>query len=143
MKQPQVRTIPFRNQPARGFSIFLTEDTGSDLLLSLSKQPAGNPDLQSSEYDDFELWEEENLNLLESGSRWFTALLTGGEYIVKSYTFQDRVENEPVNFQHLCRWQKYIPDSDGGDSQWEWLGNCQVYSLFKSHPVLISHLPIL
>ncbi len=90
---------PYRNQPARGYScFFLTEDTGSNLLLPLSKQPTGNPDFRTGEYDDFELWEEENLNLLESGSRWFTALLTGGNILSKSYTFQDRIENEPVNF---------------------------------------------
>jgi len=101
---------PYRNQPARGFSyFFLTEDTGSDLLLSLSKQPTGNPDLQSSEYDDSELWEEENLNLLESGSRWFTALLTGGSILSKGYTFQDRVENEPVNFSIYAAGRSISP----------------------------------
>lgn len=90
---------PIRNQPARGYSyFFLTEDIGSDLLLPLSKQPTGNADFQTDEYDDLELWEEENLNLLESGTRWFTALLAGGNVLSKSYIFQDRVENEPVNF---------------------------------------------
>ena len=94
-----VQYHPLRNQPARGYSyFFLTEDTGSELLLPLSPQPSGNTDFQSNEYDDFELWEEENLNLLESGSQWFTAMLAGGNVLSKNYTFQDRVENEPVRF---------------------------------------------
>ncbi len=89
---------PIRNQPARGFSyFFLTEGTGN-LMPSISTQPTGNPDFQMGEYDDFELWEEENLNLLESGTRWFTAMLSGGNILSKSFTFHDRVENEPVNF---------------------------------------------
>jgi hypothetical protein len=90
---------PIRNQPACGISyFFLTEDTGSELPLSMSEMSTGTPDIQSSDYDDFVLWEEENLNLLESGSRWFTALLVGGNVLSRSFTFQDRVESEPIHF---------------------------------------------
>ena len=89
---------PVRNQPARGFSyFFLTEHAREDLSLSLSKPPIGYPDFQCDDFDAFELWEEENLNLLESGSRWFTALLAGGNVLSRSFTFQDRVETEPIN----------------------------------------------
>jgi hypothetical protein len=88
---------PTRNQSAIGKSyFFLTEDVGTDLVFPLMEQPVGNPDSKTSEYDDFGLWEEENLNLLESGSRWFTALLSGGNILSKSFSFPDRFENEPV-----------------------------------------------
>ncbi|MCX6219429.1 MAG: type IX secretion system sortase PorU [Bacteroidia bacterium] len=101
---------PLRNQLARGYSyFFLTEDASSDLLLPLSKQPSENTDFQSSEYDDFELWEEENLNLLESGSLWFTAMLAGGNVLSKSFTFQDRVENEPVKFNIFAAGRSTSP----------------------------------
>jgi hypothetical protein len=85
------------NQSARGKSwFFLTEDVGIDLSLSLSTQATGNPDFTISEYDDFALWEEGKINLLESGTRWFTALLSGGNVMTKAFQFPDRVEKENV-----------------------------------------------
>ncbi len=91
---------PSRNQCARGKSFFfLTEDVGNDLAFPLMDQPAGNADVKTSEYDDFGLWEEENLNLLESGSRWFTALLSGGSVLSKSFSFPNRMETDPVTLK--------------------------------------------
>lgn len=88
-----------RNQSARGYSWFyLTEDAGVDLTPPLFDQPAGNPDVITAAYDDFGLWEAENINLLESGSLWFTAMISGGNSLAKSFSFQDRLENEAVKF---------------------------------------------
>ena len=87
------------NSSARGKSLFfLTEDSGRDLLVSSVSQPAGNPEVQLSDYDDFLVWEEENINLLESGTRWFTTLMTGGNILNRNFVFQDRLETTPVKW---------------------------------------------
>jgi len=88
---------PISNQAARGKSwFFLTEDSGSNLPFPVFNQPAGNPDTLVTAYDDFGLWKEENINLLESGTKWFTALFSGGNVLNKSFQFPDRMEKEPV-----------------------------------------------
>jgi len=85
------------NQSARGKSYFyLTEDTVNELLFQENKQPTGNPNVIITDYDDCAVWEEENINLLESGKRWFSALLTGGNILNRNFQFQDRLEMEPV-----------------------------------------------
>ncbi len=88
------------NQSARGKSLFfLTEDSGKDLSLASLGQPAGNPDMRLSDYDDYLVWEEENINLLESGTRWFTTLMTGGNILTRNFLFQDRVEGALVKWR--------------------------------------------
>ena len=87
------------NSSSRGKSLFfLTEDSGKDLLVPSVSQPVGNPEVQLSDYDDFMAWEEENINLLESGTRWFTTLMTGSNILNKNFVFQDRVETAPVKW---------------------------------------------
>jgi len=89
-----------RNQSAGGKSYFyLTENAGAELTHPIADQPTGSPNISTSTYDDFSLWEEENLNLLESGSLWFTGLIPGGASVSKSFSFQDRLENEAVKFK--------------------------------------------
>jgi len=86
-----------RNQAARGKSwFFLTEDSGIDLIVPMAEQFQGSAETISTSYDDFGLWEEENINLLESGSIWFTSLIAGGKTLGKSFSFQDRLDNESV-----------------------------------------------
>ncbi len=85
------------NQSARGKSwFFLTEDAGLDLKLAILGQPEGNPDLKVTGYDEVGVWEEEKINLLESGNRWFSSLLQGGNVLKKSFIFPDRIENEQI-----------------------------------------------
>jgi hypothetical protein len=86
-----------RNQAARGKSWFyLTEDTGLELSVPVADPIMGKPDAIVTNCDDFELWEEENINLIESGSAWFTSLVGGGQSLKKTFTFQDRIDNVPV-----------------------------------------------
>ena len=88
------------NQAARGKSFFfLTENSAADLQIPVAEPPAGNPDLLLSEFDDFSVWEEENLNLLESGSQWFTSRMTGGNQLSQTFQFADRVETAPVKWR--------------------------------------------
>ncbi|HWR99062.1 MAG TPA: type IX secretion system sortase PorU, partial [Prolixibacteraceae bacterium] len=85
------------NQWARGKSWFyLTEDPGTQLTFPVSEQPVQLPDSQITETDGFAVWEEENINLMESGARWFTAMMMGGNILNRNFQFQDRVEKEPV-----------------------------------------------
>lgn len=83
------------NQAARGKSyFFLTEDAGVESFVPSADSGLSNPDFTVTSYDDMQLWEEENLNLIESGSRWFTALLSGGNLLKKTFSFPDRLEKE-------------------------------------------------
>lgn len=89
--------VPLRNQAARGKSFFyLTEVTGAVPEIPKTDPPAGNPDILITGYDDFVLWEEENLNLLESGSRWFTSLLPGNGVLSKNFKIPGRLPDEQV-----------------------------------------------
>jgi hypothetical protein len=89
--------VPSRNQAARGKSYYyLTEDAGTELVMPITVSPTGNPDIVVSGFDDFVLWEEENVNLLESGSRWFTTLLPGNGVLSKNFKITGRLENELV-----------------------------------------------
>lgn len=98
------------NQSARGKSwFFLTEDTGNDLKFPVNEQPAANPDVKTTDYDDCWLWEEENFNLLESGSRWFSDLMTGGNVLKKNVQFQDRVENEKLTINVFAAGRSLSP----------------------------------
>ena len=91
---------PALNQVARGKSwFFLTEDAGSDLKIPLTTQPIDNPEFKITDYDEFGLWGEEKINLLESGTRWFTALVQGGNLLKKTFIYPNRIEKDPVLFK--------------------------------------------
>ena len=91
---------PLQNQSAHGKSFFyLTEDAGTDLLVTESSQPAENPDVSVTSYDDFVLWGEENLNLLESGSRWFSSVIAGNSVLSRNFSFSSRLDNERMNLK--------------------------------------------
>ncbi len=89
---------PFLNQSAQGKSIFfLTDNIGSELLLPVSEKMNETADLKTSSYEDLLYWGEENLNLLESGSMWFSSLLSGGNALSKNFSIPDRLADEKVN----------------------------------------------
>ena len=103
-----------RNQSARGKSWFyLTEDAGANMTHQVAEQPTGTTDISTTAYDDFSWWEGENLNLLESGSKWFTTLISGGASLSNSFSFQDRLENEPVKFKVLAAGRSVSPTGMG------------------------------
>lgn len=88
---------PTLNQFARGKSWFyLTEDGGIDQVIPKIEQPTGSQVVRINSYDDIVIWGEENINLLESGSRWFSALLAGGNILKYKFLFPDRIESEAI-----------------------------------------------
>lgn len=86
------------NPFARGLSyLFLTEDAASAIDQPIPTAPAG-PEKSSvivSEFDTFTFFEEENYNLLETGNRWFSTLITPNSGMQRSFKFSDHVPNEP------------------------------------------------
>jgi hypothetical protein len=103
---------PGRNQAARGKSwFFLTEDAGFDLSVQVAAPVPGKPDEIVTAFDDFALWEQENINLIESGSAWFTLLIGGGQTQKKTFSFQDRIENVPVEVMVRAAGRSTIPTS--------------------------------
>ena len=99
-----------RNQAAHGKSWFyLTDNIGSDLMLALTQQPAGNADFRITDYDELEIWEEENINLIESGNSWFTALIQGGNVLRKTISILDRNEKEAVTIKVFAAGRSSLP----------------------------------
>ncbi len=99
-----------RNQSARGKSwYYLTDQAGVDLRLPTSTEPPEEPETKIADFDDFGLWEEENLNLLESGKRWFTALVPGGTILKKTFSIPDRLEAEPVKLNIHAAGRSIFP----------------------------------
>jgi hypothetical protein len=91
---------PLMNQSSRGKSWFyLTEDLGNDLTIPAVDTPSGKPIVKTTSYDDFGISGEEKINLLESGRRWFSALLTGGNVLNYKMVFPDRIESEAVTLK--------------------------------------------
>ena len=84
------------NQFAQGRSIlYLTEDTSVEQFV---QQINSRPEIATkivTEFDDFACFEEEQYNLIESGSRWFSSVITPGSALTKSFKFPDHVVNEP------------------------------------------------
>jgi len=102
--------IPKMNQAAHGKSLFyLTEDSGSDLRIQLADQPAGSPDIRITDYDEYGFWGEENINLIESGNRWFTTLIQGGNILKRTFPYPDRIEKEPVILKMYAAGRSSLP----------------------------------
>ncbi|MEI7423339.1 MAG: type IX secretion system sortase PorU [Prolixibacteraceae bacterium] len=88
---------PVVNQAARGKSwYFLTENSGVEAAFPQRTQTNVNPDVKVTEYDDLALWGDENINLLESGTRWFSDQMSGGNQLNRIFQFQDRFPQDPV-----------------------------------------------
>ena len=88
------------NQFAIGRSIlYLTEDIGAVQSIPMAPSKPGNPSLIVNEYDDFTFFEEQEYNLLETGSRWFSAPITPNIPFMRTFKFQDHISNEPINIK--------------------------------------------
>ncbi|NEW84594.1 MAG: hypothetical protein GZ094_19810, partial [Mariniphaga sp.] len=85
------------NQFAAGLSfLYLTEDVSTDQLVQTSPLITENPTMIVNEFDDFAFFEEDTYNLLETGSRWFSSLMTPNTTFQKTFKFQDHVSSEPI-----------------------------------------------
>jgi len=85
------------NQFSKGQSIlYLTEDSVIDQSVPQSATILENPSAIVSEFDDFSLFKDDQYNLIESGSRWFSSLLTSGTTLKKKFIFTNHINNEPV-----------------------------------------------
>ncbi len=89
--------IPVVNDFAGGITtLYLTEDISA--AITVQQVPAlteGSTDIVT-EFDDYLLYKQENINLIESGSRWFSDLILPESQLDHTFTFPDHVDNEPV-----------------------------------------------
>ena len=75
---------------------YLTTDLGQGNIIENANSLTTAPDLTVNTFDDFEAYELEDTNLLRSGKLWF------GEHFYNlleydfDFSFQNRVQNEPV-----------------------------------------------
>ncbi|MCE1198999.1 MAG: type IX secretion system sortase PorU [Marinilabiliales bacterium] len=60
-------------------------------------------------YDDPLLWEEEKINLLESGQRWFTTLLMGNGSATKNWSVPGRIASEPIHIHVVAAARSSAP----------------------------------
>jgi len=85
------------NQFAEGLSfLYLTDDISTDQLVQVSPIIVESPTMIVNEFDDFAYFEEDTYNLLETGSRWFSSLMTPNSTFQKNFKFQDHISNEPI-----------------------------------------------
>ncbi len=71
--------IPVNNQFAQGHCpLYLSEDVVTDHPIRTAPLITEEPSTIVTEFDDFDLFEEANYNLIESGSRWFSSKMTPG-----------------------------------------------------------------
>lgn len=76
--------------------LYLSEDISSDQPVPLIPSIPENPSVIVSEFDDFAFYEEDEYNLIETGSRWFTSPFTPNGTLQKTFKFHDRIINEPI-----------------------------------------------
>jgi hypothetical protein len=76
--------------------LYLTETAGTAQSIPMASILSENPVTVVNEFDNYSFFEEEKYNLIETGSRWFSALLTPGIPFNQTFKFSDRVINEPV-----------------------------------------------
>ena len=87
---------PLVNQYARGHTIiYLTEDAGIVNPIRMLPSRTEKASQIVSEFDDFGLFEEANYNLIQSGSGWYSALLTPGGSLSRTFKFPGHVDSEP------------------------------------------------
>ena len=85
------------NQFAEGQSfLYLTEDISTAQAVQLTPVITDSPSIIVNEFDDAVYYEEETYNLIETGSRWFSNLLTPSTTFMKTFKFQDHISNEPI-----------------------------------------------
>ena len=100
------------NQFAKGQSVlYLTEDIGAGQSVPLATSNPGNPSVIVNEYDDFTFFEEQEFNLLETGSRWFSTLITPNALFIRTFKFQDHINNEPININIVAAARCDFPSS--------------------------------
>ena len=86
---------PQINHFAQGVSfIYLTEGTPS-MIIGHTPSRTENPTVIVRDFDDFSIFKEDNHNLIQSGSHWFSNVLTQNNTFEKSFKFQDHIPNEP------------------------------------------------
>jgi Peptidase family C25 len=86
---------PQINHFAQGVScIYLTEGTLSEII-GRTPSRSENPTQIVRDFDDFSVFKEDNHNLIQSGSHWFSTILTQNNPFEKSFKFQGHIPNEP------------------------------------------------
>ncbi len=87
---------PVVNQFSLGHScIYLTEDTGISNLVKELEPRQEKASILVNEFDDFALFKEANYNLIQSGSEWYSALLTPNGILNRTFKFPSHIDDEP------------------------------------------------
>jgi hypothetical protein len=85
------------NQFAQGRTfLYLTEDIATERSIPKSEAIAENPTISVDDFDDFAFFEQDNYNLIETGSQWFSSLLTTNTTLQKTFKFPGLIGSEPI-----------------------------------------------
>ncbi|HEY3390412.1 MAG TPA: type IX secretion system sortase PorU, partial [Prolixibacteraceae bacterium] len=85
------------NQFAEGLSFLYITDVNSAIQpIPLAAPISENKTITVNDFDELAFYEEENYNLIETGSRWFSSLLTPNTTLQKTFNFKDHINNEPI-----------------------------------------------
>ncbi|MCX6236783.1 MAG: type IX secretion system sortase PorU [Bacteroidia bacterium] len=100
------------NEFAKGLSyLYLTEDFTNDHPVPVAPSRPENPTIIVNEFDDFTFFEEAEYNLIETGNRWFTSLLTPNTTLQRAFRFPDHINNEPINITITAAGRCDFPSS--------------------------------
>jgi hypothetical protein len=75
--------------------LYLSEEMITDKPVSSAPVVTGNTTTIVTDFDDFAFLENEKFNLLETGSRWFSSLLTPNSTFQQTFKFPYHITNEP------------------------------------------------
>ena len=75
---------------------FITSDQGSGKQISPASYPPGTPTQTVTAFDDFAFIEEDNVNLIGTGRKWFGDLFDFKLSYNYTFKFPNLVQNEPV-----------------------------------------------
>jgi hypothetical protein len=86
------------NQYAGGRSfLYLTEDITTDQPFLVTYSRPENPSEVVTESDVFSFYEKDEINLIESGSRWFTSLIAQNTTLQQTFKFLNHINSEPIS----------------------------------------------
>ncbi|MEI6138531.1 MAG: type IX secretion system sortase PorU [Mariniphaga sp.] len=85
------------NQFAKGITyLYLTEDISTERFINQANSIIQTSSSIVTDFDDLSYFEEDEINILESGSRWFSNLIAPNTTFQKSFVCPDRIATEPV-----------------------------------------------
>ena len=74
---------------------FITADLGAGKRVSSAPQPTGTPATSVSEFLDYQVYEQDNYNLINAGRTYYSTILDGNTSMTQEFSFPNALKNRP------------------------------------------------